>query len=133
MAEGGFGMRCSLAVNGVSALRMAREAVAQGDAFAVALLDAGMPGLGGIALGEAIGADDALAALRLVLAAPLDRTADAERAREAGFVAALTKPLRRNELLRALLLALGTAPCDISQAMPAASVTACCSAMAVSK
>ncbi len=120
MAESGFGMRCSVAASGVSALRMAREAVAQGDAFAAALLDAGMPGLGGIALGEAIGADDALATLRLVLAAPLDRAADADQARAAGFVAALTKPLRRNELLRALLLALGTAPCDVSQAMAAA-------------
>ena len=119
VAEGVFGMRCTLAGDGVSALKVAREALAAGLPFDVALVDAVMPNLDGMALGELFRLDDALAGMRLILATTLNGAAEADRARAVGFAATITKPLRQGELLRVMMLAFGTDPGVVSQKLRA--------------
>ncbi|MBL8287390.1 MAG: response regulator [Rubrivivax sp.] len=99
---GAAAMRCALANNGREALAALREAHAQGDAFEVALVDMKMPLMDGLELAAAVRADAALAATRIVLVTSLHSTDEVARARQVGVGAYLSKPVRRQELYRAL-------------------------------
>ena len=101
-----FGMLCTLAEDGVQTVALLREAARCGEPFDVALIDFGMPGLDGLAVASAVRSDAALATLPMVLLSSLNRTDRAGLAREAGFNAALTKPIRQMDLLTALCTAL---------------------------
>ena len=101
-----FGMRCTLAEDGVQAVALLREAARGGEPFDVALIDFDMPGLDGLAVASAVRADAALAKLPMVLLSSLHRSDRSGLARVAGFDAALTKPIRQMDLLSALCNAL---------------------------
>ncbi|MBI5719167.1 MAG: response regulator [Burkholderiales bacterium] len=99
---GAAGMRSALAGNGHEALAALRRAQQQGDAFDVALVDMKMPLMDGLELATAVRDDAALAGTRIVLVTSLHSTDEVARARQVGVGAYLSKPVRRQELYRAL-------------------------------
>jgi signal transduction histidine kinase/DNA-binding response OmpR family regulator len=122
-----YGIVVALAPDGNAALRALRDA-ARREPFALALLDMKMPGMDGIELAREIKADPALANTRLIMLTSLGGSDEAERARDVGIAAYLSKPLRQAELLRQIARAmsvggvpsaLGTLPPD-SQPTPVA-------------
>ncbi len=104
------GMRCSSTSSGAQALRRLREAVREGDPFELAIIDMKMPGMDGLELATAVRNDPELCSLRLVLVTSLHSTDEMARAREVGISAYLSKPVRRQELYRALAQAVGCMP-----------------------
>jgi two-component system, sensor histidine kinase and response regulator len=104
------GMRCATAEHGLDALLQLRAAVAAGDPFELALVDMKMPVMDGIELATHMRADPQLSAVRLVLVTSLHSQDELARARAAGIAAYLSKPVRRQELFRALAQVTGEAP-----------------------
>ena len=91
-----------------SALTALREAQRRGVPYDVALLDMDMPGMDGLELAQAIKADPALAAIKLVMLASSN---PGERKEEvvpwhAAIDAFLTKPVRQSQLYHSLVLVL---------------------------
>jgi PAS domain S-box-containing protein len=99
---GAAGMRCALACNGVEALTALRQARQDGDPFMVALVDMKMPLMDGLELAAAVRDDATLAGTPIVLVTSLHSTDEVARARQVGVGAYLSKPVRRQELYRAL-------------------------------
>ena len=89
--------------DGAAALERLRADHAEGHRFDIALIDLHMPGMDGLALGRAIGADPALADLKRVLLSSLSAGDEAPRAQQAGFERFVAKPVRQAELRQALL------------------------------
>jgi two-component system, sensor histidine kinase and response regulator len=100
-------MRTEAAVDGVDALERLLAAQAEGLPFDVAVIDMKMPRMNGIELAAAMRADARLADVRLVMVTSLHSPDELARARETGFAAYLSKPVRRQELFRALSQAVG--------------------------
>ncbi len=121
---------CSIsAVNGPQALALLKAAVKRGEPCDLAILDLQMPEMDGLQLARAIKTDPALTATRLVLLSSLGIRGDAERAREAGIAAYMTKPIRRPHLYQCLTMVLrGTdspafeSSCDASEVRPKSSL-----------
>jgi PAS domain S-box-containing protein len=105
----GGGMRCATATHGQDALKQLQAALAEGDPFDVALVDMKMPVMDGIELATVLQADPAFSALRLILVTSLHSQDELARARAAGIAGYLSKPVRRQELFRALSQATGEA------------------------
>ena len=103
-----WGMRATGVESGPRALEALYQALADGDPFSIALIDARMPGMDGEALGRSIRADHRLANLSTVLLSSHGRADRPERHNLAGFSACTTKPVRRQEL-QSLLISLFTA------------------------
>jgi PAS domain S-box-containing protein len=96
------GMRSALACNGEEGLRALEAAHAAGAPFQIAIVDMKMPKMDGIELAAAVRGNPALASTRLVLVTSLHSADELARARRAGVDAYLSKPVRRQELFRAL-------------------------------
>jgi PAS domain S-box-containing protein len=101
------GMQVECAIDGVDALARARRAVAEGRPFELAVIDMKMPRMDGIELARQVQADAALAGMGLVLLTSLHSTDEMARARSVGIAAYLSKPVRRQELFRAMAQTLG--------------------------
>jgi PAS domain S-box-containing protein len=101
------GMSCVSAVDGIDALAQLRRAAASGRAFDLAVIDMKMPRMDGIELARQVQADPALKHTALVLLTSLHSTDELARARAAGISAYLSKPVRRQELFRAMAQTLG--------------------------
>ena len=101
-----WGLRPAEADDGAAALRALAQARADRDPFAIAILDMQMPGMDGESLGRAIKADPALRNTRLVMCSSLGQIGVNQRLEQMGFIAALTKPVRRSELQEALAAAI---------------------------
>jgi PAS domain S-box-containing protein len=101
------GMQCATAIDGPDALARLHGAIDEGDPFDIAVVDMKMPGMDGIELATAVRADPLLAGVHLVLLTSLHSPAEVSRAREVGISAYLSKPVRRQELFRALAQSLG--------------------------
>jgi len=114
------GMRCTSVNGGARALASLREALRDGDPFELAIVDMKMPGMDGLELAAAVRSDPALSALRLVLVTSLHSTDEMARARDAGIGAYLSKPVRRQELYRALAQAVSDTPIAESPTQTAA-------------
>src|SRR5439155_695529 len=71
------------------------------------LLDALMPGMDGFAVAQAVAAERDLAGPVVMMLSSADRQEDAARCRELGLAAYLVKPLKADELYRAIGAALG--------------------------
>ena len=106
------GVNGAEAGNGLEALELLRREHAAGRAFDIAVVDMKMPLMDGIALAQAVRGDPALAATPLVLLTSLHSPAEVSRARAAGIQAYLSKPVRRQELFRALAQSLGDSESD---------------------
>jgi len=101
-----WGMQPALASDGPQALAMLREAQQAGHPFAVVLLDNMMPDMDGFTLVEHIHRHPELTGATLMMLSSAGRREDAQRCREWGVSAYMTKPIRRAELLDSLLGAL---------------------------
>ncbi len=118
----GGGMRCATAEHGLDALVQLRAAVSEGDPFDVALVDMKMPVMDGIELATAMQADPLLRDVRLILVTSLHSQDELARARAAGITGYLSKPVRRQELFRALSQANGEVASQAEQGQSQASL-----------
>jgi PAS domain S-box-containing protein len=109
------GMRVATAEHGLDALLQLRAAQQAGDPFELALVDMKMPVMDGITLATEMRADPLLKTVRLILVTSLHSQDELARARAVGIAAYLSKPVRRQELFRALAQTVG----DSTQAVAA--------------
>ena len=86
-----------------AALDALAKAVDAGEPFRLVLSDALMPDVDGFALARAIRADARFAAARLIMLSSMGLPPGHSRAREAGFSAYLSKPVKQSDLLDAIV------------------------------
>jgi two-component system, sensor histidine kinase and response regulator len=104
---GRWGMLNSAAEDGEQALSLLRAAAARGVPYDLAITDMKMPRMDGIALAQTIKADPAINRVRLVmLTSMVGQRGEAERARQAGILACLSKPVRQSDLYDCLVKAI---------------------------
>jgi PAS domain S-box-containing protein len=101
------GMHSVSAVHGMDGLDKLRAAQAAGEPFDVALVDMKMPVMDGIELTTRMAVDPLLQGVPVILVTSLHSQDELARARAAGVAAYLSKPVRRQELFRALAQTLG--------------------------
>ena len=99
-----WGLHSASAADGFQALALMRDAATRGEPFDLAILDFQMPHMDGLELGQAITADPLLAATRLVLLTSIGLRGQAEKAKQAGIAAYLTKPVHRAQLYECLAM-----------------------------
>ncbi len=99
-----WGLRSASASDGHQALALMRDAATRGEAFDLAILDFRMPHMDGFELGHTITTDPLLSATRLVLLTSIGLRGQAEKAKQAGIAAYLTKPVHRAQLYKCLCL-----------------------------
>ena len=83
-----WGLRCDEAASGEEALERLHQARRQGDVYRLALLDARMPEMDGIALGQKIRAEESLNGTELILLTSAPRQGDGQQFAAAGFAGA---------------------------------------------
>ncbi|ANK80688.1 MAG: hypothetical protein TEF_07665 [Rhizobiales bacterium NRL2] len=88
---------------GKEALAKLEQAAADGAPYGAVLFDGGMADLGGRPFVEAVRANPAIAATRLVIAVPASRRGETDEFRSWGYDAYLIKPIRRRSLHQFLL------------------------------
>ena len=94
--------RCEEATDAESALAKLRDAASRGRPFAGVLLDRLVSGLDAEALALQVKSDPDLCDTALVMLAPRAKQGDIEHARQIGFAAHLSKPIRMQDLHRCL-------------------------------
>ncbi len=95
----GWGIRNGCAENESEALAVLVNAAASDEAYNVAILDAALPGMGGVGLARAIRADERIAGMMIILlTSGSDRE---EESGELGIRAYLRKPVRQSQLYNA--------------------------------
>jgi signal transduction histidine kinase/CheY-like chemotaxis protein len=102
-----WGMLPTLAEDGRAALAHLQQARHTGKSFSLVIIDAHMPEMDGFALAERIGTNPGLTVAMLLMLTSADRPGAAERGRELGIAAYLTKPIRRRQLLEVIKTTLG--------------------------
>jgi len=100
-----WGMRPDDAGDAPSALARMREAARRGEPYDMVILDLNMPGMDGLDLARAIGADSRIAAAKLFLLSSSGRVST-EVAASVGLTATLAKPVRQSELFNCLVAGL---------------------------
>ena len=112
----GWGMLVDTVRDGAEALRMLRHMHARGERAAVALIDMKMPAMDGVEFAENLALEPHLAPQCLVMLSSATNPDVARRARAAGVSIVLDKPVRKRDLLRAIVFEAQAA----SSAAPAA-------------
>jgi signal transduction histidine kinase/DNA-binding response OmpR family regulator/HPt (histidine-containing phosphotransfer) domain-containing protein len=102
-----WGAQTSCAGGGEEALSQLIAAAEAGKPYRLMVTDMNMPEMDGFALIERIQSDPKLSPLTVMMLTSGDHRRDVERCRELGVLSYLYKPVRRRELLGALLGALG--------------------------
>jgi PAS domain S-box-containing protein len=97
-----------LTESGPEALAVLERANAEVTPFALILLDAQMPGMDGFSVAERIKQDTRLAKTVVIMLTSGGFRGDASRCRELGIQAYLTKPIKRSDLLEAIIVVLGS-------------------------
>jgi CheY-like chemotaxis protein len=122
-----WGMKPTVVAGGPQALAVLRQAQQAGEPFALVLLDNMMPEMDGFTLVEHIQEHPELAGATLMMLSSAGRREDAQRCRELGVSAYMAKPIRRVELMDAILRALSLKASDAAPARLAAhaSVSRC--------
>jgi len=98
-----WGCQPSGVADGESALRTLRQAKKEGKPFPLVIIDMQMPEMDGEMLGRAIKADPTISDTVMVMMTSIGLRGDAERCKEIGFAAYLTKPIRQSRLYDALI------------------------------
>ena len=99
-----WGMHADAVGSSADALHALRKAAQDGNPYRIALLDDQMPGIRGESLGRVIKSEADLQETLLVLLTSFGgQRGDAERVKELGFSAYLTRPIRQSELMDALI------------------------------
>ena len=99
-----WGLQSASAADGYQALALLRDAATRGEPFDLAILDMQMPRMDGLQLAHEIKADSALAATQLVMLTSIGLRGHAEKAKQAGISAYLTKPVHRSHLYDCLTM-----------------------------
>jgi two-component system, sensor histidine kinase and response regulator len=105
-----WGLRPTTADSGVRALSLLAQARQSGEPYPILLIDAGMPGMDGFELVGRIRELERQPGAAIMMLSSLGKSTEAERCRELGMAACLTKPIGQDALLDAILLALGKEP-----------------------
>jgi two-component system sensor histidine kinase/response regulator len=92
----------SIATSALEGLEALVSSAHRGEPFAVALIDATMPGIDGLALASQIRGVPEIAGIALAMMTPAGSPDESDRSRGLGLVACLTKPVRKSELEAAL-------------------------------
>ena len=103
-----WGARVRAVPDGPAGLQALRQAKETNDPFQAAILDMQMPGMDGVALGQAIKLDENLKDTRLVMMTSMGKKGDAARMKEIGFAGYLTKPVRQAECFDCMAAVLGS-------------------------
>ncbi len=103
-----WGMKPAAVDSGAAALDALKQAVTQGQPFKLALIDACMPEMDGFTLAEDINSSAESGKPIVMMLTSLGLRGDASRCMKLGISAYLVKPIKQNELLDSLRLALGT-------------------------
>ncbi len=101
-------MTPTLVDGGRAALAELRRAKSNGTPYALVLMDGMMPEMDGFQLAEEIKKHPDLAAATLMMLSSAGRKEDAERCRDLGVAAYLTKPIKQSSLLDSILMTLDT-------------------------
>jgi signal transduction histidine kinase/DNA-binding response OmpR family regulator len=97
----------TVAENAVAAMEILTRAAESETPYDMAIVDYLMPLMDGEAMGKAIKAHPKLETTRLILLTSRGIRGDAARARDAGFDAYLTKPIRQSQLFDAIMSVFG--------------------------
>jgi signal transduction histidine kinase/CheY-like chemotaxis protein/integral membrane sensor domain MASE1 len=102
-----WGMNTAAAESGEAALAIMRNALAEKKKFRLAIIDGRMPQMDGFALAEHIRQDPQLESAIIMMLTSTEQGEDAARCRQLGISAYIVKPIRKAELLSAILNILG--------------------------
>jgi signal transduction histidine kinase/DNA-binding response OmpR family regulator len=102
----GWDMKPTMADSGASGLEQMKATAERGDPCRLVLLDAQMPGMDGFEVAAAIQACSQLSGAIIMMLTSSDQIGDTARCRQLGVHSYLIKPIRRSELLNAVLRAL---------------------------
>jgi signal transduction histidine kinase/DNA-binding response OmpR family regulator len=102
-----WAMRPTSVDSGLLALDTLYKARAAGEPYALVLLDVHMPGMDGFEVAQRIKQSPHLSGATVMMLTSATRPGDINRCKELGVAAYLIKPIRRSELLEAMLSALG--------------------------
>jgi two-component system, sensor histidine kinase and response regulator len=105
-----LGMRCTPAGSGEEALQFLCEAIAEGDGYAVAIIDMEMPGMNGMELARAIKSDAITTNTRVIMLCSDEQPIDAEAHKNSDIDAFLLKPVGQPQLHQCLATVLGGTP-----------------------
>ena len=103
----GWGMQSAAVESASAALDAMTEAESKGAGFRLAIIDSRMPQVGGFELAERIRQDPRLSDVMIMMLTSAGQHGEAARCRELGISAYLPKPIRKSELLSAILTVLG--------------------------
>ena len=103
----GWGMVADQAQDAGSAITLLEQQAEKGLSYDVAIVDMLMPGKDGLQFAKEMKAHPVGSLVRLVILTSLIQRGHAELARQAGFVAYLTKPVRHDQLSNCLRTVLG--------------------------
>ena len=93
--------------SGPEALAMVDAAVKSGQPFPLMILDVNMPGMDGFEVAERVSHNPSLHGATIMMLSSASRPGDVSRCKDVGVSAYLMKPVRRGELLEAILEVLG--------------------------
>jgi len=102
-----WGSRVVVAEDGPSALELSRAAKAAGDPFALVLLDVRMPEMDGFAVAQALQQDQGWIGSTVMMLSSDNRGGDMAKAKALGCAGYLVKPVKKSELLEAVITVLG--------------------------
>lgn len=117
---GNWRMRPTAVANGKAAMVEMTRAAQAGEPFRLALLDAMMPQMDGLALAEQIKRTPGLAGTPLIVLSSAGNTEGSARCRTLGIAHCLIKPVKQSELLDSIVATLGVATAEepVPQASP---------------
>jgi signal transduction histidine kinase/DNA-binding response OmpR family regulator/HPt (histidine-containing phosphotransfer) domain-containing protein/HAMP domain-containing protein len=101
-------MEPTLAAGGAEAIRLMQGQRDADRPFPLVLLDVNMPEMDGFAVAEEIRSHSASDGVKIIMMTSAGRRGDAARSRKLGIEAYLIKPVKRSDLLNAILTAFGT-------------------------
>ena len=104
-----WGLRVARAESEAEALKLLRAAADRGDPFDALLCHDTKSQLDPFDLAQRVKSESAFASTKLILVTGFGQRGEAQRAKETGFSAYLTKPLHEKQLARALALVMGQA------------------------
>ena len=102
-----LGMRCTAAANGDEALQFLCKSIADGDRYAVALIDMEMPGMNGMELARAIKSDAITKNTNVILLCSDDSPLAPEACKNSEIDAFLAKPVTQPQLHQCLASLVG--------------------------
>jgi len=113
----GWGMKPTAVADAPAAMKALLEAAEGAIPFALALIDARLPGTDGWSLAAQVRERAPLSGLRIVMMSSADRPSDPTRARESRIGAQLLKPVLQDDLLDSIGRVMGAPPAEASLAL----------------